>query len=446
MHLPQAAENCRCPTSKRLMTSAMPEFGLLSGYRVVMLWQSVAAPFAGELYAEHGADVIWIENPRSIDSARTARRSGAWQQDRRNMRSLCLDYVCKEGREIFLKLLEPADVLIEASVGGRFAKLGLTDDLLWRRNSGLVIAHISGFGQTGDPSYITRASYDPIAQAFSCAMRMNGLPGNPSAPAMPFPADYTAALYAFGMANAGLLKRQTTGKGESFDIAQFETMIRTQANYPTDYLRYGLDYVKEGDHSRICAVYGTYRCSNGGEIYVLALGTGVMKRLLPLLGLAYGSELYPTGITFAPVGTPAAAAMEEAFIAYAASHTSQEAEDELASYGIPCSRLMNYEAARTNTQYLARGVFTEWTAADGMTNVPGVKVVPEVTNYPGRIWRGAPNVGVDNDDILASLGVTEELRKCLYAENKLSELSYFETTDEGDQPAARGAGSPASEA
>ncbi len=405
-----------------------PDFGLLHGYRVVMTGLSVAAPFAAQMYAEHGADVIWVENPANTDSGRTARRSGSWQQDRRNMRSLSLDYVCDEGREILLQLLATADVLVEASVGGRFARIGLSDEVLWDRNPGLVIAHISGFGQTGDERYVRRASYDPVAQAFGCAMRMNGLPGQPSTPAMPFPADYTAAFYAFGMANAALLKRQQTGRGESIDIAQFEAMVRIQANYPTDYLRYGLDYVKEGDHSLICAVYGTYRCGDGEEVYVLALGAGVVRRLLPLLGLEPGSALFPTGTTLVEVGTPAAAVLEDAFAAFIAARTAQEVEDVLAEHQIPCSRLMDYATARTNPQYVARGVFTEWTAADGVTQVPGVKVVPELRRHPGQVWRGAPTVGMDNDDILGELGITDAQRDGLYARGRLSSAPYTETT------------------
>jgi L-carnitine CoA-transferase len=73
-------------------------------------------------------------------------------------------------------------------------------------------------------------------------------------------------------------------------------------------------------------------------------------------------------------------------------------------------------------------VFTEWTAADGVTTVPGVKVVPEVANRPGRIWRGAPTVGQDNDDLLAELGVPDAARDALYAAGGLSRLPYAETT------------------
>lgn len=411
-----------------------PEFGLLSQYRVVMMGQSVAAPFAGELYAEHGADVIWIENPYSVDSARAARRSGSWQQDRRNMRSLALDYVCEDGRKIFLRLMESTDVLIEASVGGHLTQIGLGDQVLWEANPRLVIAHISGFGQTGQEDYVRRACFDPIAQAFGCSMRMNGLPGQPSAPAMPFPADYASGFYAFGMANAALLKRAETGRGESLDIAQFEAVIRTQANYPTDYLRYGLDYVKEGDHSRICAVYGTYPCADGKEIYILALGGGVMRRLLPLLGLEYGSELFPPGLSYVPVETEAAAALESSFASYLSTRTAQQVEDELTAQGIPCSQLMDYASAVKNPQYIARGVFTKWQAADDTTVIPGVKVVPEIANFPGQVWRGAPNIGMDNDDILDELRISPELRDQLYADGRLARSGYLENTGDGLRP------------
>lgn len=404
----------------------IPAFGLLSGLRVVMIGLSVAAPFAGELYAEHGADVIWMENPKVVDSARTSRKGGAWQQDRRNMRSLAMNYRTAEGREAFLKLLEKTDVLIEASVGGSFEKAGYSDQVLWERNPGLIIAHISGYGQTGLPEYVHRASFDPIAQAFGCAMRMNGVDGIPSIPAMPFPGDYTAAFYAFGMSLAALYKRQQTGKGESIDIAQFELMMRIQSNYPTDYLRYGLDYIKEGPHSRICAGYGTYKCMDGEEIYTLFLGSGAVERGLAILGLEYGSEDFPAGSSLVPVNTPSGDKLEAALEAYVSTHTAEEVETAFCAARVPCSRLMDYEQAKTNPQYLARKVFTTWTAADGKTQIPGVNVMPKLKNNPGQIWRGAPNVGMDNEDILSELGYAPQEIQSMYQAGLLDRKEYFE--------------------
>lgn len=403
-----------------------PEFGLLSGLRVIMIGLSVAAPFAGELYAEHGADVIWIENPKVVDSARVARKGGAWQQDRRNMRSLAMNYRSGEGREAFLRLIETTDVLIEASVGGSFDKAGLSDQTFWERNPGLVIVHISGFGQTGDPAYVKRASYDPIAQAFGCTMRMNGVEGIPSMPAMPFPGDFSAAFYAFGMSLAAIYKRLQTGRGESIDIAQYELMMRLQSNYPTDYLRYGLDYIKEGPHSRICAGYGTYRCMDGEEIYILLLGGGAVERGLGILGLEYGSEDFPLGSSLVPVNTPAGDKVEAALSEFVSTHTAAEAEELFCAARVPCSRLMNYEQAKTNPQYVAREVFTTWTAADGKTQIPGVNVMPKLTNHPGKVWRGAPNIGMDNTDILTELGYSQEQIEKMYSEGLLDSKEYFE--------------------
>ncbi len=405
-------------------TEDIPTFGLLHGFRVVMIGLSVAAPFAAELYAENGADVIWIENPMVPDMGRFSGHAGSTQQDRRNMRSLAINYTKGEGRKAFLSLIATTDVLIEASVGGRFKAQGFSDDVLWKTNPRLVIAHISGFGQTGDPSYVRRASYDPIAQAFGCTMRMNGIPGHKSVPAMAFPGDYSAAFYAFSISLAALLKRQETGKGESIDVAQFECLIRTQANYPTDYWRFGKDYVKEGSHSLICALYGTYVCKDGEEVYVLFLGPGVLRNGLPLIGLEYGSELFPEGEGIIPFGTHAADVAEKAFARFLAKHTAAEVEDILANNGVPCSRLMNYQQARDNSQYKARHVVDTWTAEDGVTQIPGVKVVPEMHNNPGKVWRGAPSIGEDNEDILHELGFSDEKIKSMYEQQLLSQKSY----------------------
>ena len=413
---------------ERLMkTQDIPQFGLLSGYRVVLIGLSVAAPFAAVMYADHGADVIWIENPKVPDMGRFSMFGGSTHQDRRNMRSVAMDYLHGEGREAFLKLMETTDVLIEASVGGRFAKNGLGDEELWKINPGLVIAHVSGYGQTGVPEYVTRAGYDPTAQAFGCTMRMNGYPGQPSLPAMVFPGDYSSAMFAFSMSVAALLKRTETGKGESIDVAQFEGLMRMQANYPINYYMHGKDYVKEGNHSLICALYGTYSCADGEEIYVLFLGPGVLKVGLPLIGLEYGSELFPAGEGIIPWGTEACQVAEEAFAKFLEQHTAAECEEILAGAGVPCSRLLNYQDTLDHPHYQARKVVQSWTGADGSEQLTGVKVVPELTNYPGRVWRGAPGIGQDNEDVLAELGYSSEQVAALYEQGLLGQRSYHDS-------------------
>ena len=151
----------------------MPEFGLLSGLKVVHASSVVAGPIAAELMAENGADVIWIESKRALDTNRGKGGMGA-ESERRNMRNISFDIPTDEGKKILRALLEDADVFIESSKGGQYARWGLTDDVLWSWNPKLVIAHFSGYGQTGDPDYVSRGCYDPVCQAFSCLMHLNG--------------------------------------------------------------------------------------------------------------------------------------------------------------------------------------------------------------------------------------------------------------------------------
>ncbi|MEA5054217.1 MAG: CoA transferase, partial [Propionicimonas sp.] len=129
------------------ITTEKPSFGVLDDLRVVYAAVELAVPKACCLMAVWGADVTWLENTGAGDTIRDT----AWikQAERRNQRSVALDYFCDEGREVLLRMLADADVFIESSKGGTWAKKGLTDQVLWEINPRLVIVHVSGYGQTG---------------------------------------------------------------------------------------------------------------------------------------------------------------------------------------------------------------------------------------------------------------------------------------------------------
>lgn len=402
----------------------IPVFGLLAGVKVVHSSVSIAGPFAAELYADHGADVIWIENPAAPCMSRSI-TGNSWQQERRNMRNISMDISKGDGKEIFLKMMEDTDVFIEASKGGQYDKWGLTDEVLWERNPELIIVHISGFGQTGVPEYVNRPSYDPIAQAFGGIMDMNGFPDMPSMPINPLIADYITAFFAFGTSVAAHYKSKETGKGESIDLAQFELLMRTQSRFPMDYLRHGHKFEKEGSHSKFIAGYGTFLCKDNKEVYMLYLGSGVLERGLPLMGLTYGSEEVPKGVSLLELDTSAGRKLEKEIKKFCAKHTAKEVEEALLEVGVPCSIIMSYEDCVENSQYIAREVFTEWETVNGQS-IEGVNVFPKLKNYPGKIWRGAPNVGMDNEDILHELGLSKEKIKELYGNGTIVQKDYFE--------------------
>ena len=185
----------------------IPEFGPLSGVKVIISGLTVAGPFAASMMADFGADVIYVESPHAMDQFRVNDTKGFLNKERRNQRAIVLDLTKPEGKEVFLKLVKDADIFIENSKAGAWDARGLTDEVLWEANARLVIAHVTGFGLTGDPDYLKRGSYDAIGQAFSGYMNINGEPepGLP-APASAFMGDYVTAMLASWSCLAAYIK------------------------------------------------------------------------------------------------------------------------------------------------------------------------------------------------------------------------------------------------
>lgn len=400
------------------MNKKMPNFGPLNGVNVIHATSSVAAPFCAQMMADLGAAVIWVENPSALCISRVPPAYTA-KQDRRNQRSLCLDIPSAEGKEVFLGLLKDADIFIESSKGGQYEKWGLADEVLWNVNPKLVIVHISGFGQTGVEEYVTRGSFDPIAQAFSGYMNLNGYPDRPGIPAFPYTADYITGLYAYGAALAALNHSRQTGQGDSVDVAQFEVLIRSQGRDVAEYLNTGKLPLREGDHSQSFAGYGNYTCSDGKSVYMLILGGGVLKKSLSILGLEYGSESFPENMPSVMHGTPSGDLLEIKINEFCSTRTAEEVEMLFNSLGIPCSRVYDYEMIAADPHYKAREVFIEWETEKG-EKIKGINVFPKFKKNPGKVWRGLPNVGMDNEEILNELGYSNDEIDNLYEKKILT--------------------------
>ncbi|NLB19112.1 MAG: crotonobetainyl-CoA--carnitine CoA-transferase [Syntrophomonadaceae bacterium] len=388
----------------------VPKFGLCSGLKVVHMTTSVAGPFAACLFADNGADVIMLENPKVPDMTRN-RYGNAWRQNSRNERNLNLNVPTPEGKEIFLELMKEADIFIEASVGGRWDEWGLSDEVLWEQNPKLVIAHITGFGQTGDPYYTKRPSYDPIGQAYGCYMAINGFPDRPPIPAMVQPIDFMCGWAAFSFSLAAVRNAEKTGKGESIDIAQYEIAMRTQSYYPMDYIMHGDLPKPEGNHGA-AAGYGLYTCKDG-YIFMLILGSKAIQSAVSVLGIEDKRHLFPSENSMVYPEAEQGIVLEKAIEDFCAQRTAEEVERILLENGISCSRVMTYADVEFDPHYLERGVWAEWDGTDGI-RTKGVGVLPPLKNFPGQIWRGAPTIGLDNDDILSELGYSEKQIKELY--------------------------------
>lgn len=387
-----------------MKTDQIPAFGPLQGVNVLHLTQSIAGPYCAMRMADFGANVIWVENPKGIDIFRPS-RWGA-EIERRNMRSICLDTPSPQGQEVFYKLLKNTDILIDSFRGGQMAKWGITDDKMFEVNPRLIIVHISGYGQSGVEEFYTKASYDPIAQAFGCYMIQNGYPDRKPTPAYPNAGDYFTALQAAYAAMAALYRREKTGVGESIDVAQYEAMIAVQGAQVGTYLNTGKLPQREGSHSALCAGYGAFTCKDGVDIYTLILGIGVFRNAMKLFGLEYNEHM-PEGTVYCLMGTPGGDAIEEALQKFCDEHTAAEVEQIFSDNGIPCSRIFDYSMAVEHPHYQAREVFIEWENTQG-DKIKGTNVFPILRNNPGKVWRGLMTIGEDTPDILSELGYSAE--------------------------------------
>lgn len=392
----------------------IPNFGPLNGVRVVHCSQSLAGPFAASLMADLGADVIWVESAVGQDVSRIAPGMAA-QLDRRNMRTIKLNVNTPAGKEVLLRLVREADIFLEASKPGQYRKWGLTDEVLWGENPRLVITHISGFGQWGDPDYVSRASYDPIAQAFSGVMYMNGLPGRRSAPAEVSISDYYTGYMAAFVSLAAYISAARTGKGDSIDVSQYESTLRCEAGWPLDIWNdSGRPFVQgKGNNGNVG--FNSYMCSDGREVYMVIIGPALLKRLMALLDLPYNEGVFAGCINNVKEGTPAGEVLEKAIVDFCASRTSAEAEKAFAEAGLPCSRILSHMEMLDHPHYVARESLTRWQRVDG-GELTGQNVTPKLKRNPGRIWRGCPLPGMDNEDILGELGYTRADIEAMYAE------------------------------
>lgn len=402
-----------------MSTIEVPEFGPLSGVKVISAGISVAGPFAAAMMADFGADVTFVESPFIMDQFRTNDSHGFINKERRNQKCMALDVRKPAGHEVFAKLIAGADIFIENSKAGSWTKRGFSDEQLWEINPRLVIVHVSGFGQTGDPEILKRGSYDSIGQAMSGFMNINGEPDGLPMQAPAYIGDYVAALHAAWGALAAYINAQKTGKGESVDVAQYETMLNCIGSFVSDYLCYDIDRKRSGTNNPTFAGCGCYECKDG-NIYVFFLSTNVLKGGLPLLGLEFGSELFPEDKYAVWRGTPGAELLEERLTEFCANRTVLEAERELNEHNVTAQGINNWAQLAAHPQVIARESLIEWDAIEG-GKVKGAALCPRMTNFPGKIWRAAGHYGQDNEAILEALGYDEQQIADLYAEGILAQ-------------------------
>ncbi|MFP5071897.1 CaiB/BaiF CoA transferase family protein [Pseudonocardia nantongensis] len=258
----------------------------LGGLKVLDASTLFAGPLAATLLADHGADVIKIEHPRG-DPARThgAQKDGVglwWKMLARNKRAMTLVLSTPRGRELFLDLAADADVVIENFRPGTLERWGLGPEELLARNPRLVLARVTGFGQTGP--YATRPGFGTLAEAMSGFAAMTGEPdGPPTLPPFGLADGVAAMTTAFGIMTA-LRARETTGRGQVLDTAIIEPLLHLLGPGLIAYDQLGVLAPRTGNRSSNNAPRNTYRCADGQWVAVSTSAQSIAERVMRLVG------------------------------------------------------------------------------------------------------------------------------------------------------------------
>jgi crotonobetainyl-CoA:carnitine CoA-transferase CaiB-like acyl-CoA transferase len=389
--------------------SLLPEqFGPLQGVRIVSSGTLVAQPFAAVLAAEMGAEVIQIERTGEGDAAwrhlgmqlpatdGQGQVATTWIQERRNEWYVTLDFSKSEGKELFLKLVKSCDIWMESSKPGSYTKWGLTDEAVLQANPKLVIAHVSGYGQTGHQDYLGRASYDMIGQAFGGLMYQTGFPDpDPPVRANPWTADYITALFCLWSSLAGYISAQRTGRGQVVDISQFEAIHRLLSGTMVEYFSNGFVRERTGNKATAFQPYDAFQASDGWVV-VGAVGLAVFSRVCRVLDLDPEEEKWQRASV--DVNGLEGIEFDALLRGWIAERTVAEVVEQLNAAQVACCPIMNSKDMAEDPHYEARNVHVEW-EDNQVGRVKGTGVSPSFSATPGKIWRGSVPVGHDNEQI-----------------------------------------------
>ena len=384
-------------------------FGPLQGVRILSSGTIVAQPFAAELAAEMGAEIIQIERPGVGDSWRSLGIrldslvdeppvATNWIQERRNVFCVTLDLARPRGRDVFLKLLPCCDIWMESSKPGSYAKWGISDEEIWKHNPKLVITHVSGYGQNGHPDYVPRASYDAIAQAFGGMMYQTGFPENPPTRAVPWTGDYITALFALWSSLAGLRYAMIHGRGQTIDVAQYEAIHRTLGGTMIEYFQKGLVRERLGNRGSGMQPIDSFETKDG--FVMICAGPAPYVRLLGVIGLDATDPKWQTAKT--QLESIEGIEFDAILRGWVAERTTDEVVRILNAAQVPCSSMMTAEDMAHDPHYRARSMHIEWDDLQA-GRVKGIGIVPKFSATPGKVWRGAPKLGQDNERVYCDL-------------------------------------------
>jgi CoA:oxalate CoA-transferase len=378
--------------------------GPLEGITILDLTWVLSGPYASMILCDLGAEVIKLERPPRGDVARTTLpiingESGYFFSINRGKKSTSIDITKPEGKELFLRLVERVDVVMENFTPGTMDRLGLGYEALRARNPRLVYAATSGFGQTG-PDRL-RPALDIVVQGMGGVMSITGHPGGPPARPGLSLGDIAGGLFTAIGVLAALRERDRSGEGQLVDVSMLDCQIAILENAFMRYFTTGELPGPIGTRHPSATPFQAFPTKDG--YVVLAVSWGVENQWELFCALVGAPEL----INDPRFDTPHArtanhAELEPLLNAALMQRTTQEWIKEFDAIGLPCGPLNNIAQAAALPQVRAREMLVE-VEHPQIGRVPLANTPVKLSRTPGGIRGSSPALGQHTDEVLRAL-------------------------------------------
>jgi len=377
----------------------------LSRITVLDLTRVRSGPTAVRQLADWGANVIKIEAPAAIDSAKGmggARNGPDFQNIHRNKRSMTLNLKSPEGRAVLMRMVEKADVVVENFRPDVKGRLGIDYAALCAVNPGIVLASISGFGQDGP--YAMRPGFDQIAQGMGGLMSITGLPGQgPVRVGVPI-ADLAAGLYASIGIFVALLAREETGKGRWVRTSLLQAQI-AMLDFQAARWTIGHEVPPQAGNNHPTSIPTGVFPTLDGHINIACSGDVMWERLCEVLGAAelFDNPDYGDGAARLTNRDALNAAIES----YTAGRSSDDLVESLNAAGVPCGPIYTIDEVFADPQVKHLGM-TRTVQHASLGPIDVINNAVTMGGAPEMTYRATPERGQHTSEILAEFGYSAD--------------------------------------
>jgi formyl-CoA transferase len=402
----------------------------LERIRVLELGNYIAAPTAGRLLADFGAEVIKIERPETGDELRTWRlysgtTSMLFRTINRNKKSVVVDLKSEQGQAVVRELARSCDIVLENFRPGTLERWGIGPAELSAQNPDLIIVRVSAYGQTGPRCH--QPGFAAVAEAMAGLRALTGEPDRPPSRTGVSIGDSIAGIYAAFGALVALHRsqkdrvagRSTSVADRTVDVALTEAIFSVMESLVPEYDAYQVTRTRTGGRMEGIAPSNAYRCGDGRWVVIAGNGDGIYRRFMRLIGrpdLAESPRLANNAQRW-----QARDELDQAIGVWTAAIPAHEVLRALETAGVPAGPINSAADIKADEQFLARGMIQHMPVSTGTEILPDVAfpgIVPRIGDGAQTIRNLGPDLGEHTEEILGAaaagrdvpLGVEELIR------------------------------------